>query len=326
MVQEAGAVRDERAARAESADGERREHLSPQLVRELSRLNPPLAFGHILVEWSAILGAAWLCDRFFHPLLYVLVVPFIGARLHALGFLLHDAAHVRLLPSKRWNDLLADLLLAFPLFITLRDYRKTHLTHHRHLNTDRDPDWVAKQTPAWSFPKTFGGMVKFLLKPWSTAKSELHWAGGGKRRHPPALTAARLLFYALVAVLLTVLGLWRPFAMYWLVPMFLWWPIAMRITSMAEHFGLAYESIYSQSRTIIPNLFDRIFISPKNAGYHLDHHLYPSVPFYRLPRLHQALLELPEYRQKAHITHGYWGVLRECMRGPRDVVPGSAKA
>jgi fatty acid desaturase len=307
----------------ESTDGDRRDHLAPQLVRELSRLNPALALGHILYEWSAIVAAAWLSERLANPLLYVLAVMFIGARLHALGFLLHDASHSRLLPSKRWNDLLADLFLAFPLFITLRGYRKTHLTHHRHLNTDQDPDWVAKQTPDWIFPKSPLQMARFLLKPWSTAKSELHWAGGGRSGHPRALTAARVLFYALVAVLLSVLGLWRQFGLYWLVPMFLWWPIAMRICSMSEHFGLAYDSVYTQSRTIIPTFLDSLFISPKNAGYHLDHHLYPSVPFYRLPRLHRALMELPAYRQKAHVTQGYLGVLRECMK--RREEPGAVQ-
>lgn len=308
-------------APGENTNGDRPDRLPPHLVRELSRVNPALALGHILYEWCLIFGAAWLNESLSSPLVYVLVIMFIGARMHALGFLLHDASHTRLLPSKRWNDLLADFFLAFPLFITLRGYRKTHLAHHRHVNTDKDPDWVAKKTPDWIFPKAPLQMMRFLLKPWSTAKSELHWAGGGRSSHPPALIAARLLFYGLVALLLTVLGLWREFGMYWLVPMFLWWPIAMRICSMSEHFGLSYDSVYTQSRTVIPTFLDSVFISPKNAGYHLDHHLYPSVPFYRLPRLHRALMELPDYRKTAHVTRGYLGVLRECMKGREE--PGA---
>jgi fatty acid desaturase len=304
--------------------GELQERLAPQLVRELSRVNPAVALGHILYEWSVIIGAVWLSEKYFGPLLYVVIVMFLGARMQALAFLLHDAAHSRLLPSKVWNDLVADLVLAFPLFITLRDYRKTHLAHHSHVNTDKDPDWVAKQNPDWTFPKTPGEMLRFLLKPWSTAKTELSWAGHGRRHHPPALTVGRLLFYTLLVLVLTVLNLWREFGMYWLVPMALWWPIAMRICGVSEHFGLAYDSVYTQSRTIIPGFLDRLFIGPKNAGYHLDHHLYPSVPFYRLPRLHRALMELPVYRQKAHITRGYLGVLRECSK--RREVLGVARS
>ena len=56
-------------------------------------------------------------------------------------------------------------------------------------------------------------------------------------------------------------------------------------------------------------------IASKNVWYHLDHHLYPSVPFYNLPLLHAKLKELTGFQERAHITKSYLGVLRECSAG-----------
>jgi fatty acid desaturase len=53
-----------------------------------------------------------------------------------------------------------------------------------------------------------------------------------------------------------------------------------------------------------------------NVHYHVDHHPYPSVPYYNLPRLHTLLLTQPEYVARAHVTNGYFRGLRlECV-GP----------
>jgi len=35
----------------------------------------------------------------------------------------------------------------------------------------------------------------------------------------------------------------------------------------------------------------RALLFPHHVNYHLEHHLYPAVPHYRLPRLHQLLVE-----------------------------------
>jgi fatty acid desaturase len=56
-------------------------------------------------------------------------------------------------------------------------------------------------------------------------------------------------------------------------------------------------------------------VAPKNVNYHLEHHFYPSVPFYRLPQLHRTLMSKSEFKESVHITKSYLGVLRECIRG-----------
>ena len=92
-----------------------------------------------------------------------------------------------------------------------------------------------------------------------------------------------------------------------------WLQLILRLRSIAEHFGIEHDDReYTGARTTYPNLFDRLFLVSKNVWYHLDHHLYPSVPFFNLPKLHEELNKIPAFKEQAHITHGYLGVLKEC--------------
>jgi fatty acid desaturase len=55
-------------------------------------------------------------------------------------------------------------------------------------------------------------------------------------------------------------------------------------------------------------------VAPKNVNFHIEHHFYPSVPFYRLPQLHRTLMSKAEFKDSVHVTRSYLGVLRECVR------------
>ena len=92
------------------------------------------------------------------------------------------------------------------------------------------------------------------------------------------------------------------------------------IRSVAEHFGeLAYDDLLSSTRSVKANLLERFFIAPHQVGYHLEHHLYPGVPFYNLPKLHQLLMSVSDYSSKAHITHGYLSGLLDELGHQRKV-------
>ena len=45
-----------------------------------------------------------------------------------------------------------------------------------------------------------------------------------------------------------------------------------------------------------------------NSNYHLEHHYFPGVPFYRLPEVQQALA--PYYARKSLSWHTYGRLLR----------------
>jgi len=235
---------------------------------------------------------------------------------------MHDATHFRFLKNRKWNDLISNVVTMYPIFTSIEIYRANHLKHHQHLNTMDDPDWVAKLTKrAFEFPKT---KASFL---WTIASYLLLFQGMLdaiwflKRFNTPSegavvTTENRLLkigFYIVLFALLTVFNLWMTYLLFWIVPYLTSFFMFQYIRSVAEHFGdLAYEDDLSSSRTVKPNWVEQFFVAPHYVGYHLEHHLFPGVPFYHLPKLHQLLMQQTTYQTKAHLTQGYFaGLLRE---------------
>ena len=273
-----------------------------------------------------IVGAIALSERFFFsPLAYVASVILIGSRLHAFGILLHDCVHYRAFRSRKLNMIVGEVL-GWTLLTTATGYRNNHLTHHRHLNTLQDPDFVRKiPQRKFHFPKKRSAVLKDLLYQL-TGFGILEVFGQSRKSVemnavPRQVRLLRLGFYLASIALCMVTGTLSKLALYWLVPMLTSFAIIFYIRSVAEHHGnLAYDHTYTNSRTTIPNAVEGFLLLPHNVGYHLEHHLFPHVPFYRLPELHRLLMERPQYAQKAHVTRGVaGGMLKEWIasaRGP----------
>ena len=283
-------------------------------------------FRHILglmSNWIVIFGTIYLTIQYFNPLTYLIAVIIVGARMHALAILMHDASHFRFLKNKGWNDFITNWLTMYPLFTSIEKYRDNHMRHHRHLNSEHDPDWAAKLTKReFHFPKSKSAFIWtvlsylflyqgasdaiWFLKRFGSDKTEAsknNWSG----------KISRILFFVILFTLLTVFGLWKYYLLFWFVPYLTSFFMFQYIRSVAEHFGeLAYDHLLTSTRTVKANWLERLIIAPHNVGYHIEHHLYPGVPYYHLPKLHQLLMKDEAFSEKAHLTHGYLkGVLNE---------------
>ena len=117
---------------------------------------------------------------------------------------------------------------------------------------------------------------------------------------PHWMIAARITFYGSVAGALTIFGAWYAFLLYWIVPYCTWHIAAQYTRLICEHSAVENdEEEYAITRTTIPTRLESILVLPRNVGYHLEHHWYPSVPWYRLPALHEALMEREGFREHA---------------------------
>jgi fatty acid desaturase len=61
--------------------------------------------------------------------------------------------------------------------------------------------------------------------------------------------------------------------------------------------------------------------APYHISYHIEHHLYPYVPVFRLHQVHKYLEQNPIYKAKAHITRGYLQLFRELIRSSEQDHP-----
>ncbi|MGH6735964.1 MAG: fatty acid desaturase family protein [Methyloceanibacter sp.] len=303
------------------------ERLPAATIKELSRLEPAKAIAATAAQWVVIAAAIALCVYVWHPIVYVLAVIFIGSRQHALLILGHDASHYRILPTRWQNDLFANVLMMWPTFASVEGFRKFHGTHHQYTGLQNDGnrhiwythDAAGELAPDWQFPKTRLGLALVLLRR-AAFVTGLFWivrglVGSTLIPSPAWMRAARFTFYACAAVALTVFGGWYAFLLYWIVPFCTWHIAAQYIRLICEHSAVeSEEEEYAITRTTVPTWLESIFILPCNVGYHLEHHWYPSVPFYRLPELHQALMEREGFRQHAVVRRSVLTSLGECVR------------
>lgn len=303
--------------------------LSSQLDQKefklLFKTKPYRHVAALLFNWLIIITSILLCLQFSYFLTYFVVVLVIGARMHALAILTHDAAHYRFLKNKKWNDLITNVLTMYPMFLSVEQYRNNHLKHHNHLNTEDDPDWVAKISERpFQFPKTrreflttiiaYLALIPGIVDAFTFMKRYGLRTKKGKANTKPAYK--QIVFNILLVTNLTLFSAWKYYLLFWIVPYFSAFFMFQYIRSVAEHFGdLAYEDALTSSRTIMPTLIEKFFIAPHNVGYHLDHHLYPAIPFYNLPKLHQMLIQQADYKNHAHITYGFAsGLMQELER------------
>lgn len=311
-----------------------RYRVDKEALRALTRVDVRLSLAHIALEWFLWLGAAAIHARWLPLWTYPLTCMFIGARLHALGILAHDGAHFLLARNRTVNDVLAEALLAWPVGLSLPTYRALHIDHHRYLNTPRDPDWRRNRPDRMRDCGSWRKLCALLLGLQREQLDLLRMVGAprvpvessGDARtpadtssqpvFPPWRLPLRLALASLVAAI-AFAGAWRVLLVYWVVPLATWFLLSMRIKGVAEHSALDERERCRQARTLTPGWWVRTFIAPKSVHYHIEHHLFPSVPCYRLKSLHHLLMNDPHYAAHAHITPSYPAFIRECLRYAR---------
>jgi hypothetical protein len=113
-------------------------------------------------------------------------------------------------------------------------------------------------------------------------------------------------FYALAwTTLLT--GVWAGlyYVLLWIVPILTAFSFFMILRQLVQH-GNGGRGWLTNTRVFFVNRLIRFAVFPLGQDYHLPHHLYATVPHYRLPQLHSLLLQYPEYREQALEVHGYF--------------------
>lgn len=315
-------------------------------VHNLGRPNLLISLGQLFVEYLAMVLVIWY--NILHPSfwLYVPSMMIIGARMHGLFVLLHDAAHFKFC-TKRWlNDAICTLTITFPLFINLYHWRANHFAHHRDTCGDEDPDWaILVKHPDYDLPMKvqklllslsqhmFG--IKYLVIIFSRKHSLMYkikyvlssfidplrvGSPPISGKYPEYYTKWQKVMLALgySAVIGSIIyfGFLKYFVLFWLCPLFLWTHFITRLRTYTEHCGLEVTSAYKRSRTMYVSWWEIVFLGfDWNVNIHLDHHLFPSVTSYRLMKLHKAIKDVHPYSTHASITKdGVIGVIRECSQ------------
>jgi MocE subfamily Rieske [2Fe-2S] domain protein len=208
----------------------------------------------------------------------------------------HEAGH----GTAFRTDWLNNALYEVASFMVLREstiWRWSHTRHHSDtIIVGRDPEVACPRPPDikgffWAF-LPWRNVVTYFKGLWAHARGEL---GAKEKEFVPASeiprirTTARIYLgiYAIFVVAAIVLRSPLPLFFIGLPNIFGSW--LMQIYGHTQHTGLA-ENVLDHRlncRTIRMNLVNRFLYW--NMNYHLEHHMFPLVPYHRLPKLHELI-------------------------------------
>lgn len=260
-----------------------------------------------VLAWAS-LGAAWTIPAF---LLYGTVFAFSEAAAHELG---HGTVF-----KTRWLNESVYWVICFMSWREQVYSRWLHAKHHTftHLTAApyKDPELAFKRPP--SYVKLVTDFVRVSHGIQFLGAIFLHSFGiiskGAKEVVPEAeygkmCDNSRVLLACYLAVFV-----WAILAHRWLPVVFLFLPRAYgtwlhELCALTQHTGLK-ENVFDHrvsSRTVKLNHVVRFLYW--NMNYHVEHHMFPSVPFHALPEFHKTVAA-----QMPTPYSGLWAAWREIL-------------
>jgi fatty acid desaturase len=206
----------------------------------------------------------------------------------------HETMHQTAFASRRANAIVGWLTSA-PSLLNAQFYTAFHLAHHRHTQIPGlDPELIAPP------PETVGAYVARILGLpfWSLRLLVVFdsWRGDMSRypyvseaAAPGIIRSVRAMSLLMVggAVVSALLFGWKAPFLFWIGPQLLGQP-PLRAYLLAEHTGCSHDRDgLTNTRTTLTNGVVRLLMW--NMPFHAEHHMYPSIPFHRLPDAHAEI-------------------------------------
>jgi fatty acid desaturase len=124
------------------------------------------------------------------------------------------------------------------------------------------------------------------------------------------MTLLRMTYVSLLFNGLAWISLVYPYAalfylLLWVVPIFTSFSFFMILRQLVQH-GNGGRGWLTNTRVFFVNPLINFAVFPMGQDYHLPHHLFASVPHYRLQELHVVLTQCAEYRDQAVVVEGYF--------------------
>lgn len=286
-----------------------RQALPREVVVRLARRSGWRATLAVLEDLAIIAAALALALAWWpHPVVVFVAILVIGTRQHALFVIAHDAAHYLLYENRGLNDGVGRACATLQ-GLSMCTYRVIHRLHHNNLYGELDPDTALHG----GYPRGRFYLAKKLLKDLSglTAwKTYAYFLGGAPALNTATRVAMRPLddtsaklraearqdrnlviaLHLVALVAMAVTGHLVQYLVLWVLPLVTVVQAILRLRAIAEHGATTdFSSPLTAARTNLGPAWLRWLIFPHNVNYHIEHHLYASVPQHNLPALHREM-------------------------------------
>lgn len=251
----------------------------------------------------------------------------------------HECGHGTAFKTRWMNDVIYNIAS----FMIMREpviWKWSHTRHHTNtIIVGRDPEIVATRPP--NLFQIFLYFFGVTTVPKTLQKFAIHATGrltDEEKTFVPesewtkVYWTARLflVLHALPFILALSFGSWLPLMYFGVVPLMYgtWLGVYFGLT---QHAGLAEDVLDHRlnSRTVYMNpVFRYVYW---NMNYHVEHHIFPMVPYHALPKLHAVMApDLPKpYPNTIAAYRDIIGALLKQQTDPtwtiRPELPGSAK-
>jgi fatty acid desaturase len=285
-------------------------------IRDLSGARPGAFLAQAFGAWGVILGVTALALQMNQIWMSVLAIVIVATRFNILGLLVHEQVHFLGLRG-RYGDLIVNLLAAYPLIgLTVENYAGVHLAHHKYFFTEKDPDFLRKSGAEWNFPMPGVQLAKLFLSDLlgltfiKLLMGKRPDAAHGFRRPHPTPKWVRPVYFLAAAALLTYVGMWLVFLIYWVLPLMTVFPVIVRLGAIAEHiYDLPSASVADASPLMLQKWWEKLLLPNLNFTLHPYHHYYPGVAHCNLPKVHE-IFRREKLVIEQNVFHGYWAFLK----------------
>lgn len=286
-----------------------REALPREVVARLARRSALRASLAILGDFAVIAAALGVALVYWPNVLVIVpAIVIIGTRQHALFVIAHDAAHYLLFDNRKVNDWVGRAC-ATVQGLSMCTYRVIHRLHHNNLYGELDPDTALHG----GYPRGRSYLIRKLLKDLTglTAwKTYAYFLGGAPALNTATNVAIRplddtspklraeakrdrdvvVIVHAVLLIVFAFTGHLLQYLVLWVLPLVSVVQAILRLRAIAEHGATTdFTSPLTAARTNVAPAWLRWAIFPHNVNYHIEHHLYASVPQHNLPELHREM-------------------------------------
>jgi len=289
-----------------------RQKLTAALPREeLRKLHERSAARHFLVVARQIVllaASTYMLVRFSNPLIWIPFAFVQGFTIFNFTVLLHEVVHDAVISRHRsWVTRLLGVMYSFPSGISHLQFTRWHLDHHDNLGSPtEDPKRFhlsPKRNARW-YKALYFTPALFPIYFRAARREASTYPGALQRR---IAFERNLTIFGHLAIMTTI-GLTMGAAVMarvYVVPYFLVFPIAFALNRLGQHYYVNPANPAQWSTLVKSSLFWNFAFLWSN--FHLEHHYFPRVPFYNLPKLHRMLQ--PFFRAEGMKAVGYGTLL-----------------
>lgn len=273
------------------------------VLRELSQRSNMPGWKHVILFTLSLLGLGFLCLQVWSTWWFIPVYLAYCTMWGGADAIWHECGHKTAFKSRRLNDIFYYIASFMNNFEPVR-WRASHALHHNYTASVDPHDFEVEGSIFWvpknllNFLIMFIPGISFFFLHKSLYREILKHALGietrvmiecipeSKKRNCIWVSRLFVSLWLTIILFAVFVGSWLPIFLLLLPKCF---ATLNTVWGVTQHFGLQEDVKDHRLSTRSVRLNPIVSFIYWSMEYHIEHHMFPSVPSYNLPKLHDAI-------------------------------------